>query len=276
MRDYSTREVADIAKVSQAQVRRWARAGLIQPRKDTRGHWRYSFQDLALLRTARELLAASVSLNLVTRTLNLLRRQMPRGQPLSSIRIIVTGGRVVVKDQFSAWEPESGQSTLNFEPGGLPARPTTAVLPKSAERSALPATAAGHYAAALDLELAGQVEAAEQAYEAALELDAEHCAARINLGRLLHQQSRYAHAEACYRRVLQIDPNNALAAFNLGVVLEDQDDGDAALVAYRRTLAIDERYADAHFNLARLLEAGGDQRAAIRHLSRFRRLTQAD
>jgi tetratricopeptide (TPR) repeat protein len=275
VRDFSTREVAEIARLPETQVRRWARAGLIRPRKDARGHWRYGFQDLALLRTARKLLDADVSPKRVARTLHQLREQLPHGRPLSAVRILVTGGRVVVRDRLSAWEPESRQGALELDPASLSQEPV--LLSRDTGRAVSASeSVAGHYAAALDLELAGQIDAAECAYESVLELDPEHVAARINLGRLLHQQGRLAQAEACYRQVLSIEPDNAIAAFNLGVVLEDRDETDAALAAYRRTLTIDDSDADAHFNLARLLEARGDQRGALRHLSRFRRLTKAD
>lgn len=275
MRDFSTREVAEIARLPEDRIRRWARAGLIDPRKDARGRWRYSFQDLALLRTARKLLDADVRPKRIARTLGLLREQLPHGRPLSAVRIFVTGGRVIVRDRLSAWEPESRQGTFELDPASLTQEPVS--LSRETGRAVSAAeSAAGQYATALDLELAGQIEAAERAYESALKLDPKHVAARINLGRLLHQQSRLAQAESCYRQVLRLDPDNAIAAFNLGVALEDRGDTDAALAAYRRTLAIDDSYADAHFNLARLLEARGDQRGALRHLSQFRRLTKPD
>jgi len=209
----------------------------------------------------------------VTRTLSLLRRQTPLGRPLSAVRILVTGGRVLVKDRFAAWEPATGQGTLDFEPAALSSNLLPAQLVE-AEAPQADQDAGTLYSMALDLELSGHIEAAESAYQAVLEAEPEHPHARINLGRLLHQQNRFALAEACYRRVLQQDPENALAAFNLGVVLEDQKDDDGAVAAYRRTVAIDDSYADAHFNLSRLLEARGDQQAALRHLSRFRRLTK--
>lgn len=276
MRAYSTREVADLAGLPESRVRRWARAGLVTPTKDVRGRWRYSFQDLAVLRTAGRLLDADVSVMAVTRALTLLREQLPAGRPLSAMRILVTGRRVIVKDRLAAWEPESGQCALEFDVQSVSAQ----VAPQIAVRSS-PATrrksetAEDLYQTALDLELAGRAEAAREVYEAVLRCDPNLNSARINLGRLLHAAGRPSEAEALYRAALERDPGNALAAFNLGVALEDQDKRDSAADAYRAAIAVDDGYADAHFNLSRLLEAQGDARGALRHLNQFRRLMQS-
>lgn len=278
MRDYSTREAADIAGLPAGQVRRWARAKLLTPHKNARGHWRFSFQDLALLRTAAKLRDAPLSPNRVTRSLRLLREQLPAGRPLSAVRVLVSGGRVVVKDRLASWEPDSRQGTLDFDVETLSRQlaPTLRRRRRGPPPSSRNETAADWYQSALDLELAGRADEAQQAYRNALTQNPDLVGARINLGRLLHAANRMAEAEALYRAALEQDPCNALAAFNLGVALEDQGLTDAAVGAYRHALLLDERYADAHFNLSRLLEAKGDKRAALRHLMSFRRLMRKD
>lgn len=277
MGDYSTREVASLSGVPENQVRRWARDRLIEAHKNAAGRWRFSFQDLALLRTARSLLDARLSLHRVTRALRLVRAQLPDGRPLSAVRILVTGNRIVVKDRLSSWEPDSKQATLDFDVQSWSA----SIVPQLARLSAgEPAhtddDATSLYQSALDLELAGKLEDAREAYQAALKQDPTLVSARINLGRLLHNAGRLAEAEALYRSALAQDSSSALATFNLGVALEDQGEYDAAIATYRTVLVIDESYADAHFNLARLLEMRGDKQGALRHLSRFKRLMRRD
>lgn len=277
MRQYSTREVAELAGLPARRVRGWARAGLLTPDKDSQGRWRYSFQDLAVLRTAGKLLDAQVSVNRVTRTLSLLREQLPDGRPLSAVRILVMGKRVVVRDRLASWEPESGQGALDFDVQAMSeqvAPPLTVGSRTEVERQ--DETADDLYHSALDLELAGRFTAARETYEAVLERDPSLAGARINLGRLLHADGNLRKAEALYRAALEQQPQNALAAFNLGVALEDQGKTSDAADAYRAVLALDDRYADAHYNLSRLLEAEGDARGALRHLSRFRQLVQND
>lgn len=277
MRDYSTREVAHLSGLPEAQVRRWARERLVAPQKNSAGRWRYSFQDVALLRTARSLLDAHLSLHRVTRALRRVREQLPDGRPLSAVRILVTGNRIVVKDRLSSWEPDSRQTTLDFD---VRQSLSESIAPRLAQLTRqMPVEsedAQSLYQAALDFELAGKTDEARHAYQAALRQDATLVSARINLGRLLHNVNRLAEAEALYRAALAQDPHNALAAYNLGVALEDQGQHDAAIEAYRSVLTLDESYADAHFNLARLLEARGDKQGALRHLSRFKRLMHRD
>ena len=277
MRGYSTREVADLAGLPEARVRHWARAGVVTPRKDESNRWRYSFQDLAVLRAAAQLLAANVSVNRVTRTLSLLREQLPAGRPLSAVRLVVIGQHVIVRDRLASWEPQSGQGALDFDVQAI----SKLVAPKLPLRSREELAQQGEsaedlYEAALDLELAGRADAARETYEAVLKAYPRLVGARINLGRLMHAAGNPGAAEAHYRAALEVKPGNALAAFNLGVALEDQGKTAAAADAYRLALAADEAYADAHYNLSRLLEAQGDLRSALRHLSRFRRLMQND
>lgn len=273
MPDYSTREVAGLAGLPENRVRRWARAGVLTPSKDPQGRWRYSFQDLAVLRAAGKLLEANVTVNRVTRALSLLREQLPAGRPLSAVRILVTGERVIVKDRLSSWEPESGQCALDFDVQAMSAQVAPQLPRKPREEPGKPAeTADDLYESALDLELAGRFDAARETYEAVLRHFPNLVGARINLGRLLHAAGRLDQAESHYRAALEQRPGNALAAFNLGVALEDQGKDEAAAEAYRVAIATDEEYADAHYNLSRLLEAQGDARGAFRHLSRFRRL----
>ncbi len=273
MPEYSTREVAGLAGLPESRVRHWTRAGVLTPSRDARGRWRYSFQDLAVLRAAGKLLEANVKVNRVTRALVLLREQLPAGRPLSAVRILVTGERVIVKDRLSSWEPESGQCALDFDVQAVSAQVAPQLPRKPLDDPGKIAESADDlYESALDLELAGRFDAARETYEAVIRRYPNLVGARINLGRLLHAAGRLEEAEALYRGALERRPGHALAAFNLGVALEDQGKNDAAAEAYRAALAVDEEYADAHYNLSRLLESQGDAQGAFRHLSRFRRL----
>jgi tetratricopeptide (TPR) repeat protein len=294
VREYSTREVAEIASLPTAQIRRWARAGLVTPAKDANGRWKFSFQDLALLRTAGQLLDARVSTGRITRTLRELRDQLP-SRPLSAVSLVVVGGRVIVRDRLASWVLESKQGVFGFEMESTTATAeaaATAEVAATAKSSAAPTgstvspisarsskrraaeSADALYGSALDLELAGRPAEAEAAYRAALRKNARLVDAKINLGRLVHAAGRLREAESLYREALEQTPDSALAAFNLGVVLEDQGKARLAIESYLRAIGIDNDHADAHFNLARLLEQGGDRQAALRHLSRFRRLTR--
>jgi tetratricopeptide (TPR) repeat protein len=111
------------------------------------------------------------------------------------------------------------------------------------------------------------------AYRRAVEQDAAHCGAYINLGRLLHERGRLEESEAAYRHGLAACGADGTLLFNLGIVLEDLQRTDDAAQAYRAALAVKPDMADAHFNLGCLCEARGLQQEAVRHFSAFRKLS---
>src|SRR6267378_7928795 len=254
-----------------AQVREFA------PRRRTRGELRFTFQDLVVLRTAKGLAAARIPAHRIRRALQKLRADLPQGRSLAELRIIAEGARILVSDGESTWSPESGQTQLDFAVSDLVTRaaPVARRAAKVARESAEDHSATDWYQMGLELE-AVDPEEARDAYRRALELDAHHADAHVNLGRLLHEQGMIEEAERHYRLALREDPDHATAAFNLGIALEDLDQPADAIEAYRAALVTDPRLADAHYNVARLYEKAGKKAAALRHLSIYRRLTVED
>jgi tetratricopeptide (TPR) repeat protein len=274
MTGYTTRQVAEILGLTEERVRAFARAGLLDPQRGPGKAFRFTFQDIVLLRTAKGLLDQEVPARRVRSALLSLREQLPQGRPLSAVRVSAEGERVLVRDQDTAWEPETGQVALDFSVGELAARvePFTPELgPADADDEEL--SADDWYDVALDLE-AVSVEKARSAYRRAIALDPGHAEAHLNLGRLLHELGDVAGAESHYRQACAASPESALAAFNLGVALEDRGEAREAMVAYRRALELDDEIAEAHFNLGRLCEAAGDKRGAVLHLAQYKRIQE--
>jgi DNA-binding transcriptional MerR regulator len=261
VRQYSTREVADIAGLAVPQIRRWARAGLVTPTKDSQGRWRYSFQDLALLRTASNLLAAKLTPHRVTRALRLIREQLPPGRPLSAVRIVVDGRRVLVKDRLASWEPESRQGTLDFDVKAL----TESAI--SSGRGAFdPPAVAGPRAVIHRSEGADVRGAAEHRAVTDLRAAAERRAARDRAARSKRGAGSPAAAE---RDEAKETAENLYAA---GLDLELAGREREARKAYEAALARDPRHVSARINLGRLLhaahslpEAEALYRAALEH-----------
>lgn len=274
MKAYSTREVADLLGLSTARVRALARSGIVNPQRDARGRSSFSFQDLVLLRTAKGLIDANVPARRINKALQALASQLPTDRPLSAVRVQIDGDRVVVRDSNSSWEPESGQTLLDFSIRELGEK--VAPLARDSVQRALRAasTADDLFQAALESEQIGANAEAEAAYRNVIAADASHVAAHINLGRLRHVARALDEAERLYRRALEIEPSHPTARFNLGVVLEDRGATNEAIEEYREAVRLDPRVADVHFNLARLYQQTGDQQAALRHFSRFRALTR--
>jgi tetratricopeptide (TPR) repeat protein len=274
MKSYTTRDVARLLGLSEPQVRSHAR-DYLAPDRGPRNTYRFSFQDLVLLRTAKALGEARIPARRIRRALRALTRQLPTGRSLSGVRISSVGDRVVVRDGEATWQPESGQLVLDLDVGGLAVRtaPVARRLARQARRSAGTLTAEQWYDLGVDVEAAAPDEACD-AYTRAIALDPRHVAARVNLGRLLQESGRPAEAATQYRAALEIQPRHATAAFDLGTALEDLGRPAEAIVAYRRALDADDTFADAHFNLARLYEQTGKRTAALRHLRAYQQLSQ--
>ena len=275
MKAYSTREVAELLAIPAQRVRALARAaGLIDPQRNSGKRHRFSFQDVVLLRTAKGLSEAKLDPRRIWRAIKALSAQLPPDRPLSAVRVQVEGTRVIVRDNNTAWEPESGQTILDFSVQELSEK--VAPMVRESVRRALhtAATAEQWFEAALECEQMGANAEAESAYRSALHLQADHVAATINLGRLRHVARALPEAEELYRQALRLEPDHPTARFNLGVVLEDRGATQDAIAQYKEAVRLDPRVADVHYNLARLYQQTGDQQAALRHFSRFKKLTR--
>jgi tetratricopeptide (TPR) repeat protein len=275
MKSYTTRDVAKLLGLSEAQVRSQARVGYLAPDRGPRNSYRFSFQDLVLLRTAKALSEARIAPQRIRRALRTLTRQLPAGRSLSGLRISSEGDRIVVRDGSQTWNPESGQLLLDFRVAELANRaaPTARRLARRARRSDEPLTADQWYSLGVDLESAAPQDARD-AYTRAVALDPRHASARVNLGRWLQEDGHPELAVAEYRAALASQPRHPTAAFNLGTALEELGRRAQAIEAYRRALAADDRFADAHFNLARLYEQTGKRAAALRHLKAYKMLSE--
>lgn len=89
------------------------------------------------------------------------------------------------------------------------------------------------------LSLAGELEAAEQAYGQALELDPGYLAAHFNLGLLQQQLGELEAAADEFRAALGIDPGHAWSHYQLGSVYELLGQRQAALSHYGRAFTLD-------------------------------------
>jgi tetratricopeptide (TPR) repeat protein len=230
---------------------------------------------LVLLRAAKGLAAARIPSRRIRIALRKLKQQLPQGRPLSGLRIAADGERIVVTDGETAWNPESGQLVLDFSVSELAAKagPLTRRRARAA-RAEEKLTADEWYALGFDLEVTSPEEARD-AYRRALELDPHHADAHVNLGRLLHEAGRVADAAAHYRLALDADPDHATAAYDLAIALEDLGRYSEAISAYQQAIRADPEMADAYYNLARLYEKMGKRAAALRYLSKYRRLMES-
>ena len=271
MESYTTRDVARLLGLSEAQVRSQARAGFFTPDRGSRNTYRFSFQDLVLLRTARELAGARVPPRRIKGALCKLARDLPRGRSLSELRIAADGRCVIVLQDGNAWNPESEQLQIDFAVAELAGR--TAPVARCLARSGEALGVEEWFDLGADLEEAAPDEACD-AYVRALALEPNHAATHVNLGRLLQLEGRIGEAIEHYRWSLGAGSTDPTAEFNLGTALETLGRWADAISAYQRALKLDPEFADAHFNLARLCESAGRRSTALRHLREYQRLVK--
>jgi tetratricopeptide (TPR) repeat protein len=274
VKGYTTRDVASLLGLTEGQIRSYARAGFITPARGPHKEYQFDFQDLVLLRTAAALVRARVPSRKIARALATLREELPSGRSLTELRITAVGEDIVVSDGGAPWEPESGQFHIDFNVADFATKvePLARGIAERAEEAPGERSADDWYAIGFELEAVSVVEAA-RAYMQAIGLRPEHADARVNLGRLFHEDGRLMDAEEQYRAALD-HGENAFAAYNLGLILEDRKEIVDAISAYERALVADPDLPEAHFNLARLYETSGDARSAIQHFNAYRILTQ--
>jgi len=274
---FGTAETARIVGISPARVRSWARAGICRPeRVGTR--FAFSFQDLVMLRTAHRLLTCRVPFIRVRRALSALPRQVPRGLPLSGVRVYAGEGTVLACVGDDVWRPESGQWIFPFARAtadrghGVPAA-SAFKKPCASPPACSDAVAVEWFERAVAIE----AENARQAcfwYRRALHLDPNLGDAFLNLGRLLHEGGDAPAALRLYREAVRCTPGDPVAHYNVGVALEDRGDPRGALDAYRTALRLDASLADAHFNAGRILESMGARALARRHFGAYQRISR--
>lgn len=271
---YTAKQLAQLLSTSVDRIRAYARDGFVEPAKGERGEYRFSFQEVVLLRTA-EGLAKQLPPAKVRRALRRLKQQLPNGRALANLKIAAEGDDVVLRDGGASFHAESGQGLLNFETSELAdrVRPLAAAMGQAARQSSEQRSAEQWFELGVELESCSTGEALE-AYRKAVTANAEHTHALINLGRLLHEQGDTREAADLYMQALETNPEDPTALFNLGVALEDLGRLNYARRCYEHALQMDPANADAHFNASRLCERLGDQTAAMRHLMSYRALTR--
>ncbi len=266
MHEYGVRDVEKLLRLRRSTIRSLIEAGFVSPARGPRNAWRFSFQDLIALRTARALVGANVPHKRITRAIRQLRRHLPASMPLSGLAICAVADQVVVKEGRSRWQADSGQYLLTFE---SEADGSISVIEEAGPEPG--ADAESHFAdgAALENE---DTAAAVQAYEHAVRANPALLDAHLNLGRLLHERGRHVLAERVYRKAINACGNEPLLLYNLGVLLDDMGRKFEAMQAYEAALRADPGMADCHYNVALLYEELKKPKDAIRHMAQYRRL----
>ena len=282
---YSTREVAAATGVSPDRVRRLARRGLLNPSRRGNGDLRFSFQDMALLRTTQRLIEDDVPPRKAFAALADLCESLARDggdKALCSLSLTAAGDSVVVRESDALWDARTGQGQLRFAPPS-PAGKVCALGQRGGPRGARASHVADAGADAdefdsddwynLGLEFEETAPSkAPHAYRRAISLNPTNADAHVNLGRLFQMDGDLKRAKRHYQMALHCAPNHQLALYNLGTVFDELDEADSALTYYGQAPDV----PDAHYNSARICEMRGDEVAFHRHMRRYRGMVESE
>ncbi len=112
---YSLRQLEQMLGLPRAVISSLIAAGFVTPQRGPHNAYRFSFQDVVLLRTAHQLREANIPQRRLLRSLKQLKAKLPAELPLSGLRIKVIGNDVAVRDADAQWEAPSGQLVMDFE-----------------------------------------------------------------------------------------------------------------------------------------------------------------
>lgn len=119
-----------------------------------------------------------------------------------------------------------------------------------------------------------RLDAAEQAYIAALERGVDGVDMHFNMGNFYLEQGRGADAKTALARVLKINPQHADALALVGYIAQRSAEPGRAAELYRRALQAEPGHKQAGYELGRLLALNGEHAAAIQQIEAL--LTPAD
>lgn len=270
---YSVEEAARLFGLRADRLRYWGRIGLVTPSGRHRGKRFYTFQDLISIRTAKGLVEAGLSLQQVRRSVETLRRLLPRvARPLAEMRVCADAQSIMVRDDYGTFDALTGQQLLDFRVEALRCEvievlrqgPGTAVRRKVA------------YDCYLDGcrfdEDPQHWPQAEHAYREAVRLDPSFANAMTNLGNLRLRQGDSQEAEELYRQALKVHAGQPEALYNLGCLNFHRGDLQLALQYFEQAVQSDAAFADAHFNLATSYQELGRRAEARPHWQHYLRL----
>ncbi|MEO8523185.1 MAG: MerR family transcriptional regulator, partial [Caldimonas sp.] len=178
---YTIRGIQEMLGLSRGVISGLIDAGFVAPSRGPRNEYRFTFQDVVLLRTAVELQGARVAPRRILSALRHLKATLPGELPLTGLRITAVGNDVTVRDGRSQWQAESGQLVMDFEVAPVQGTVTLLQRKPAASQAQKQDDAATVFGKGEALERSDMA-AAEAAYRKVLALDPDHTDAYLNLG----------------------------------------------------------------------------------------------
>ncbi len=266
-KNFSTRMAARILAISPERIRYWVRRKLVKPAVVRGRHYQFTFEDLLMMRLAKELLPNRRRLEAVARCFQRVGQMLDAQRPVTAVKLYEEDGRIMVRDGPVIFEAETGQMLLDY---GVPPAAGQTISQADAPvrlRRLLDA------AAGLEESNPGR---AVQLYREYLEHRPRDSGVHRRLSTLFegagdpHSAARHLDAAAV------LEPDNAELQFDLGVLYRKLQNMDRAALSFSRALECEPDLIEAHLHLAQIYEQQGRKRDAMRHLSAAHRLINQD
>jgi tetratricopeptide (TPR) repeat protein len=261
---FSTRAAARILAVSPDRIRYWVKRRLVSPAAQRGRRYRFAFNDLLIMRMAKDLLPSRRHLEPFRRCFDRMLNYCDTRRPITSLKLCNDDGLIVVRDRDVSFEAESGQLLLFVDAdrpaGKVEDRFGPARVQKRFEEARLMAESDPARALMLCSDLIGR--------------EPRNFELHLQMAEVLEHEGDLAGAMRHLLGAALLVPGNAEVHVRLGIIYRKRDEFNLALQSFVRATECDPLVAEAHRNLAELYDHLGRTREALRHLSTLHRLSR--
>jgi tetratricopeptide (TPR) repeat protein len=262
MEQFTIRHASKLLGISPRRLRHWEKIQFIPRSIHSEKGIFYSFQDLISLKAAKELISGGISLQQVTRSLDLIKKRFPEIKTLSQLKFFSQNNNLWMRYNGLSFDPVNGQLLMNFE-NEAPQEPTSFKAPKKEK------THLYWFEYGLRCDIEGKWENAVKAYRKALQLNPALADCWNNLATIYYRVGKKKKAIRFYLNALKINPSYKLAYYNLGNIFEEIRKFRLAIKMYLKAIELDPEYYDAHYNLALVYDKVKSYPEACHHWERY-------
>ena len=263
---FSTRAAARILAVSPDRIRYWVRRRLINPAALPGRKYRFAFNDLLVMRLAKDLLRERRHLEPLQRCLKRMIDLVDPGRSVTSLKLVNDEGRIVVSDNGVLIEAETGQLLFDFRSE----RPTGKV-----EESFGPARVRERFEEERRIAERDPLKALT-IYSDMVGREPGNFEAHMRLSTLLEREGDLQGSLRHLLGAAAIVPASAEVHLRLGLLYRKREEHQPSLRSFLRALDCDPTSVEAHRNAAELYEASGRKREAQKHLNAIHRLIKGE
>lgn len=257
---------ARILAISPERIRYWVKRKLVRPGAVRGRHYQFTFEDLLMMRLAKELLPNRRRLESVARCFQRVGQMLDAHRPVTAVKLYEEDGRILVRDGAVIFEADTGQMLLDYTvaPAGLTIKQADA-----------PVRLRRLLDAAAGLEESNPVRAV-QMYREYLEHHPRDGAVHHRLSALFERIGDTSSAARHLDAAAVLEPRNAELHFDLGVLYRKLQNMERAAASFSRAVECEPDLIEGHLHLAQIYEEQGRKREAMRHLSAAHRLINQD